>query len=331
MNPTIASGSNTGTKKFHELDVRVLRVGDILEFALYTRIEGEYLVYRRESLPFTVEQENALRNNNISVLFVSSDQLRGFLDYLHDNILHMVSSVQDPEEDAPLFYHSASELTRKALRLPMARENVSTASTVVQSNLHFLGADRTAIHALMKQMDAEPTQYQKALNCCQYGLALAQAMGVRDPRELEAFGLGLLYMDLGMRQIPTHLLGKEGPLSFDEWTVIKRHPAAALQLLDGMPNVPDLTRAVVLGHQERLDGSGYPQGLRGDELSLALRIASVVDTFNALTTHSPERMRSSFEAISEMKGTLAGQFDPHILDAFIHILAEQEQKARAPR
>lgn len=315
-------GSATSTQAFHELHVCTLRPGTVLPFALYTRIEGEYLVYRREGLPYGDAQRAAFLDNGIRTLYVAKDQLDTVWEYLRASIDQAVSDGNVPvAQRASLLYHTATELTKRALELPFSEANLESAQTVVDSSLKVLDHGKSALHALMREMESQPSLFQSALNACQYGLALAQAAGIRTPREMEAFGLGLLFMDLGMLQLPLALQRKEEPYSFDEWAVIKRHPAQGVEMMAGLPGITDFTRSIVIGHHERLDGTGYPQGLHDDELSLGLRIAGIADTFNTLTTRPGSRGQlGSFGALQIMKVEMRGRFDTRLLELFIHLL-----------
>ncbi len=329
MNVVISKGTAAGRspaqsqpRTFVEVTVRTLRLDTTLPFSLYTQIEGEYLVYRHENLPFTATQQQALLANGMETLYVSSEQLSSFWGYLNDNVRSSTA-----ESDAPIslraasFYHSAAALTQQALYVPVSTENLTAAQTVVQSSLQLLREGKVAFHEVLRLMSSQPDQFQKALNVCQYGLALAREVGVKDRRELDAFGMGLLLMDIGMAQVPRAVVEKNGPLSFEEWTMVKKHPAMGMEMLASLPPLHDLTRAVIIGHHERLDGSGYPAGSNGSDVILAVRIAGIADVFNALTT-APHRRQpmTSFDALRLMRKEMASQFDIPLLELFMKLM-----------
>lgn len=320
------SQSARGATAYHEVHTRSLKVGTELPFALYTRIEGEYIVYRRDNLPYTITQEEALLENGIKTMFIASQQLDKFWEYLRSTILEVIDDPAIPlEERAKLFYRSTTEITKQAMERPLSEKSLSTASTMIQCSLKILTEGKAALHALMMEMDSQPGLFQGALNAVQYGLALAQEVGITDPRELESFGTGLLFMDLGMLQLPQELVFKDGPYSFDEWALIKRHPGMALQMLNDIEGVTDLAKAVVIGHHERIDGSGYPQGLRDDEVSLGLRIIGIVDEFNRMTAHpNPDHRLKPIEALTRMKLEMSAQYDDDLLETFIKLVGASE-------
>ena len=220
---------------------------------------------------------------------------------------------------AAIFYHASSELSKEIIEVPITVENVENAQTLIHESIKLCNHGKVALHGLMSQMESRPSIYSHALNVCQYGVALTRE--IDGSIDQEAIGMGLLFQDIGMLQLPEHLPYKVGPLSFDEWSMIKRHPALGLEALAGMTEVPELSRHIVFGHHERLDGSGYPQGLTGSEVSMPTRIAGVADTFATLTsTCHGQTALDTFAALRMMQGELSGTLDPMVMTAFIKLL-----------
>jgi hypothetical protein len=134
---------------------------------------------------------------------------------------------------------------------------------------------------------------------------------------LEVLGLGLFLQDIGKLALPPRLVHKEGPLAPDEWELMMRHPLLGVEFLRD-DSIPSRAKSVVRSHHERWDGSGYPGGLVGPEISEFARIAAVADAFDALTSeryHAP--------AVSRHQGLatiLAGSgtaFDPKVVETFL--------------
>jgi putative nucleotidyltransferase with HDIG domain len=156
-----------------------------------------------------------------------------------------------------------------------------------------------------------------------YTLLLAEKLGVMDPPTLEAFAAGALFHDIGKIGIPDAVLLKEAPLDPGEWRVMKSHAdlgAALVGKVRSLGAVRDLVRS----HHERFDGTGYPRGLRGEEIPLGARLFAVADTFDAITTTRPYRPAMTFDSavgvIREGSGT---QFDPEVVTAFLAVPFEK--------
>ncbi len=135
--------------------------------------------------------------------------------------------------------------------------------------------------------------------------------------EVSALGLAGLLHDIGKMAVPKALLDKPGKLEPPEMAVLRHHPEKGHALLQAGGELPAVVLDVCLHHHERYDGRGYPMGLRGDELSLAARMSSICDVYDAVTSQRPyKRPWSPSEALSRMR-SWSGHFDVDLLDRFI--------------
>jgi len=149
-----------------------------------------------------------------------------------------------------------------------------------------------------------------------YGLELAAAYDeslVADP----SLEYGFLLHDVGKIGIPETILRKPGPLDDTERRLMQRHPMLGVGILDGIPLLEGAGLEVVRSHHERWDGTGYPDGLAGQEIPVAARIFALADALDAITTDRPYRKRLSWEtAIDEILVNSNTQFDPGVVAAF---------------
>jgi HD-GYP domain-containing protein (c-di-GMP phosphodiesterase class II) len=131
---------------------------------------------------------------------------------------------------------------------------------------------------------------------------------------------GALLHDIGKMAIPDGILLKPGKLSEDEWDVMKEHPVYAFQMLSPIEYLKDALDIPYL-HHERWDGTGYPQGLKGEEIPLAARIFAVIDVWDALQSDRPYRPAwtedQALEHIREMSGS---HFDPEVAAEFLEMI-----------
>ena len=163
-----------------------------------------------------------------------------------------------------------------------------------------------------------------------YGLELARRI---DP-ELAArpeVGYGFFLHDIGKVGIPERVLGKPGPLDADEWAIMRSHPAIGAQIVEPIRFLGDAVE-IVRTHHEWFDGTGYPHGLRGEEIPLAARIFSIADSFDAMTSDRPYRRALSLDrALDEIRTGAGTQFDPDVVEAFLELIEEQDLLADAHR
>jgi len=152
---------------------------------------------------------------------------------------------------------------------------------------------------------------------------LARAMGLSDQEIVHAHRGALLH-DIGKMGVPDQILHKTGPLDAEEWETMRQHPVLAYEMLSSITYLkPALD--IPYCHHEWWDGSGYPRGLKGEQIPLAARIFAVVDVWDALANNRSYRRAWEYEEIVEQLRALKGkQFDPVVVDRFLNIL-ESEQ------
>jgi PAS domain S-box-containing protein len=149
-------------------------------------------------------------------------------------------------------------------------------------------------------------------------LAIADRMGV-DRGQFVHLRRGALLHDIGKMGIPDSILLKPGPLSADEWVTMRQHPQYAYELLSGISYL-EPAMEIPFAHHERWDGSGYPRGLKGDDIPLAARIFAVVDVWDALTSDRPYRPAWPGQAVRDYIKEHAGRmFDPRVVDIFLSL------------
>lgn len=162
----------------------------------------------------------------------------------------------------------------------------------------------------------------------QLTMRLVAAMGV--PREQwEHVRRGTLLHDLGKMVIPDAILQKRGPLTEDEWVVMRSHPQRALNMLGAIDFLaPALD--IPYSHHEHWDGTGYPQGLAGEDIPLPARIFAVVDVYDALISDRPYRKRWPVKrALAHIREESGRHFDPAVVEAFLALLAGSESHQRS--
>jgi putative two-component system response regulator len=154
-----------------------------------------------------------------------------------------------------------------------------------------------------------------------YAVSTAVELGIGGDT-LRQLWVGALLHDVGKIGVPDHILKKSTALTDDEYAEMKRHPEIGAAIMERSAFLRPAIDGV-LHHQERWDGRGYPSGLRGEEISLAGRILSVADTFDAIVTTRPYRSRQSVEAaLAELRRCAGTQFDPIVVEAFVRALAK---------
>jgi putative nucleotidyltransferase with HDIG domain len=152
----------------------------------------------------------------------------------------------------------------------------------------------------------------------QLSLRLARAVGV-DNHDLVNIRRGALLHDIGKMGIPDRILLKPGPLAEEEWVIMRKHPAYAFELLSPIAYLrPALD--IPYCHHEKWDGTGYPRGLKGEQIPLAARIFAIVDVWDALRSDRPYRKAwSEQQALEYIEAQTGKHFDPQVVKVFLQM------------
>jgi len=158
-------------------------------------------------------------------------------------------------------------------------------------------------------------------------VTLARAMGCNEI-DVQNVQWGALLHDIGKLGVPDNILRKPGPLTEAEWHVMRQHPAIGEEILRPVDRMRDVA-ALVRHHQERWDGAGYPDHLRGEEIPLGARILAVADTYGAMTDdRAYGKGRTLDDALAEICRCAGTQFDPRVVDVFCRMLREGDEGGR---
>ena len=178
---------------------------------------------------------------------------------------------------------------------------------------------------LAKIIDAKsPYTLQHSDRVASFSIVIAKRMGLNSDL-VQRIERGAKLHDIGKLGTPEYILDKKGPLTLDEYKVIKQHPATGAEMVHPITSLEDLTD-IIHFHHENIDGSGYPDGLKGDKIPLTARIVKIADYWDAITSHRPYRDPMSFQQASE---TLMSEsdvtVDGEMLKLFLDSISERSQ------
>lgn len=157
-----------------------------------------------------------------------------------------------------------------------------------------------------------------------YSRLLGERLGLSE-EEKSTLIYGAYMHDIGKINISKDILIKKMPLTSEEWNIIKEHPQNGVEIIKPFKSLRDIA-PIILHHHEKYDGTGYPCGLKGEEIPYLARILTVVDCFDAMTSNRPYNKRKTyFQGIEEIKAFSGIQFDPYIAKVFIEIIKENEE------
>lgn len=187
---------------------------------------------------------------------------------------------------------------------------------------------RGTLQALGLALDARDSETGgHSTRVADLAIAVGREMGL-SRSELDRLEKAALLHDVGKIGVPDAILRKPSSLTEDEWAEMRRHPAIGKNIIKGIPFLEDVAE-IVYSHHEQFDGSGYPRGLKGNEIPLGARIFSVVDAYDAMTSDRPYRKAGSpVAAVQEIITHSGSQFDSEVVDVFLRVLEQRLVRQR---
>jgi len=199
---------------------------------------------------------------------------------------------------------------------------------VIDQTQELIGLYANTLEALVLALDLREHEIgYHSYRVTEYALTLARRMRLQDS-DLSVIAKGALLHDIGKIGVPDNILLKPYTLSHEEWVIMKKHPVFGYKLLKKIEFLEEAAQ-IVLNHHERYDGSGYPQGLSDEDITVGARIFSVVDALDAMTSDRVYRESIPFDrAIETIVNASGSQFDPEVVEAFIKVPVEEWIKTR---
>lgn len=307
-----------------------LRFGDIDR----SGVDGEnYVLYRDGDVAFTVRERERLLQNGVHFIFIqTADQERFHKEIDH----HLQTIVSDPtmavSKKSAIVYETSRKLISEVLVDPCFALSGPCVKSVSRAITSLVLDDSESFSHLFATLRHDSYTTTHMVNVGTYMIGLAHAMGCSDPHELARIGEAGLLHDIGKIYVPETILNKPGLLLDEEYDVIQLHPEMGQMHLRKYEGMDPITATVARQHHERLDGTGYPDGLVADQIRQASKICAVVDSFEAMTSLRPykDSPRTVVEASSILKAESPEKYDKYVVDAWLTLMRSTTQDSAVP-
>jgi HD-GYP domain-containing protein (c-di-GMP phosphodiesterase class II) len=310
--------ASIGFTRKHSYSQNHIRIGEGLAGNVVLQRKLVHIVGLDDTEEFTLS--DYVKGENFKSYFgiplIAKGQIKGVLElYTHEESY--------PDSDWLNFLHTLSG------QAAIAIDNVQMFKNLQRSNRELILAYDTTLAGwgrALELRDKETRGHTDRVG--QMTIDLARRLGIKG-EELTHIMRGTLLHDIGKMGIPDHILHKPGPLTEEEWETMRQHPQYAYNLIYPIPYLrPALD--IPYAHHERWDGSGYPRGLKGEDIPLAARIFAVVDIWDALKNNRVYRKAWPEEKVLEYLKNAAGiELDPDIVETFLEMVQEDKYKNRA--
>jgi putative nucleotidyltransferase with HDIG domain len=294
------------------------------DFAVYLKQDGLYVLYTKARDVFTQQTKQRLSESGVSEVYVLREQKEAYQRYIEQNLGRILDNEDVPmAERARVFYDASLGVVKEALETRLPAESglklYQRLADLVRDGVRFLGKSN-ALKSLAGLISHDYKTYSHSLQVFMYTVTVLHTFGLaRD--ELVQVGVGCLLHDIGKTSIPPSILNKPGKLNPREWERIRDHPVVGAAMVSHLPLVQQSVNCVLF-HHEKYDGTGYPAGMKGDQLVLPVRVLSVADVYDALTTNrSYAQAVSPFQALQIMREEMPGHFDMEIYRRLVLVLS----------
>jgi putative nucleotidyltransferase with HDIG domain len=262
-----------------------------------------------------------LLGQGIQEIYIGTDKLDAYFDYFQQNTSRIVKSLSVPvEKKVALLYENAELVVKKLFDESPSPSNLSLGQEFVENFTTHISLDKLSADTLFSMFSRDYSTYSHCVQVALLGMSFAKYLGWTEG-EVAEFGVGALFHDIGKNLIPENILNKRGSLNEKEQDAVKEHPLIGYRQLEATEMMTPQQLSIIRSHHEAADGSGYPEGLKGNEIPKYARVARIVDCYDAMTSNKPYREGFSRDkALRVMKNEMGQTFDSSLLKLFIHFL-----------
>jgi HD-GYP domain-containing protein (c-di-GMP phosphodiesterase class II) len=302
-----------------------LCASSMLGFDLYMHSEkaGNLILYRQRSHPFSQDDLDRLLERGVRTLYISSNDTGNYREYLRESILK--NQEIPPVQRYQALREAARAVFSETLSSGDSAAAVAATKDLSQEMVRSVCDSKLILDELLKTMAHDYSGFTHAMNVATYSLLLAQKWGISDEKELLKIGQAALLCDIGMQDIPRHILDKPAKFTARERHIVQQHPTHGFLKLCHREDLTAGQLLMVYGHHERCDGGGYPAGLVRSEIHVYARLSAIVDTYAALTSDRPHRRASRHANVIEYLDRQAGRaFDEEMTRCWIAAIASKK-------
>ena len=316
-----AIGGTPTSLQYVAVPLECLVPGGPLGFQVFLKVDNRYvLIQGRDERFDVVKRDHLLALQQATVFIQVQDQPR-YHEHVEANLRRIVrDSGLNETEKAKIVYDSIQVVVRDLLKNPLDPRLPQRAQEASEAAVDFVLSGRKSFLSFLTGCSLDYQTYSHSVHVSMYAIGLGHRLGW-PPELLSEMGAGVLIHDVGKTRVDEKILTKPGPLTEAEWDVMRRHPRWGLELVERSDGVTALMKDIVLHHHEKLDGSGYPDRLRGEQISPAVRAVTICDIFDAVTSHRPyKKALPSFDALKQIQSDMRGKIDFQLLTQFILLL-----------
>lgn len=308
-------------KRYKSIDKRVITEGEKLTFDLYLPNDERTSMALYLQSDTIIDGNDKVRLREVEKVYIDEGDSLIYEAYVQQHIQTIARCENISLDDkAIIVYEKASSVIDEMFRNPESLETAKNVKPVVDSLVDIILHDTKAVESLLKITAHDFYTHTHSINVSIYSLSLGAYLGL-DEEELRVLGMAAVLHDIGKSKVNYDIINKNGKLTDMEFEEMKTHPSQGHTIALNLGITDERILTGIRHHHEKLAGGGYPDDLKGDEISYFARIIGVCDVFDALTTkRSYKDPMSTFESIKLMKEVMKGHLDFDIVNSLIRML-----------
>lgn len=308
-------------KRYKSIDKRVITEGENLTFELYLPNDEKTAMALFLQSDIVVNGNDKVRLREVEKLYIDEEDALAYEAYVQQHIQTIARCEHISLDDkAIIVYEKASSVIDEMFRNPESLEIAKNVKPIVDSIVDVILHDTKAVESLLKITAHDYYTHTHSINVSVYTLSLGSFLGIKG-EDLEALGMAAVLHDIGKSKVDFDIINKNGKLTEIEFEEMKKHPDEGHKIALRLGITDERILTGIRHHHEKIAGGGYPDGLKGTDVSYFARIIGVCDVFDALTTkRSYKDPMSTFESIKLMKEAMSGHLDFDVVNSLIRML-----------
>ncbi len=319
--------------EFFPVHLAIMQPGTMAPVDLYIKAGAgsSATLYKGAHALLTEETRQRLLDRGVGELYLRKQDSDAYDEYVEENLSSIVRDDLLPRGQAcQLVYEASSRVVQQFFADPRSGRNSRRAQRMVRTVVASILRDPNAMWEMTALASHDYETYTHSVNVTVLLVgASRELLRITDEAALQRIGYGGIAHDIGKSQIPAMILRKPGKLTQAEFQQIKTHPLVGLEIVGGHGAVSPEAASVIRSHHEQVDGNGYPDGIATARLEAPVRLAKIVDAYDALTSqraYAPAHR--PYDALRLMK-SMEGHFDAALLESFIRFLGPGDVRSRA--
>lgn len=318
----VVDESSTAPPGYLQVRVGTLRIGSITHFELYIMPKGgsSPMLYTRRNTAVTADVYQSLVDLQGKAIYIDDGDLNIYLSYVEKNLPSILEaedlSTQDKVE---VMYKCAQRVMEGLISVVEAPNLMPRARTLVITISDFIYREDEFFKHFLKICTYGSTHN---VNVLIYSLCFIKRMNIRDVGWIQNFCTGVLLLDLGKSTMDKKILTQKKKLNNSEWQTMKMHTIWSYEVLKKHGIIDDVVLNIARNHHEKMDGTGYPDKLKGDAIPQYVRIVTICDIFDALTTkRAYNDAAETFPALKLMNEKMHGEIDQDLFKTFVQMMS----------